>query len=232
MATYVFVHGAFQGGWVWKKVESILRDNRHEVYSPTLTGCGERSHLLREDVDLHTYISDIGNFFYFENVRDVILVSNGYSGMVTSAVLQAMPQVARKILYIDAVIPRQGKSFLDLAGEGLSHVIDSHLRNNWLVKPWALLSFGITEPADREWFEPRLVNFPLAAFTTQFPGKFDGTLFDRTFVHCRNGPDGANWKTGHEAKRMGWDYCELESGPFPMVTAPQELAALLMSKGD
>jgi hypothetical protein len=60
MATYVFVHGAFQGGWVWGKVSSILRSKKQEVYSPTLTGCGDRSHLLNENVDLHTYIKDWG----------------------------------------------------------------------------------------------------------------------------------------------------------------------------
>ena len=194
MATYVFVHGAFQGGWVWGKVASILRGKKHEAYSPTLTGCGDRSHLLTEDVDLHTYIKDITNFLSFENLSDVVFVSHGYSGMVTSAVIQAMPHLPRKVIYLDAVIPEQGKSFLDLAGEGFRYVLDSHRHNSWLVKPLSSLSFGISRSTDKQWFESRLVNFPRASFTTPFPGKFDSTLFDITFIHCKNGSDASSYQ--------------------------------------
>jgi len=231
MATYVFVHGAFQGGWVWGKVASILRGRKQEVHTPTLTGCGDRSHLLREDIDLHTYAKDITNFLYFENLSNVVLVSHGYSGMVVSAVIQAMPHVARKVIYVDAAIPKQGRSYLDLAGEGFGYVINSHLYNSWLVKPLLSLIVGISPPTDRQWFEPRLVNFPLAAFTTPFPGNFDSTLFDTSFVHCKDLSDGFIDNTARDAKSKGWDYHELESGLLPMVTSPVELAELLMEMG-
>lgn len=229
MATYVFVHGAFQGGWVWGRVASILWGRKHEVYTPTLTGCGDRSHLLRKDVDLHTYIKDITNFLYFENLSNVILVSHGYSGMVTSAVIQAMPHVAGKVIYLDAAIPEQERSYLDLAGEGFGYVLDSLLYNNWLVKPLPSLSAGISGSADRRWFEKRLVNFPLAAFTTPFPGKFDSAMFDISFIRCTNGSNGLIENTVNEVKSRGWDYHDLQSGYLPMVTAPMELAELLMA---
>jgi len=231
MATYVFVHGAFQGGWVWGKVASILRGRKHEVNTPTLTGCGDRSHLLREDVDLHSYVKDITNFLYFENLSNVILVSHGYSGMVASAVIQAMPHVARKVIYLDAAIPEKGRSYLDLAGEGFGYVLKSHLHNSWLVKPWPSLSGGISHSTDRQWFESRLVNFPLAAFKTPFPGKFDSNLFDLSFIRCKDGPDGFIDDAVRDAKKEGWGYHELQSGHLPMVTAPMELAELLMEIG-
>ncbi len=231
MATYIFVHGAFQGGWVWGKVASILRWEKHQVYTPTLTGCGDRSHLLNESIDLHTYIKDITNFLHCENLNGVVLVSHGYSGMVTSAVVQAMPHVARKVVYLDAAVPEQGKSFLDLAGDGFRHVLGIHRLNDWLVKPWPAVSFGISRATDKQWFESRLVNFPLAAFTTPFPGRFDGSLFDISFIHCQNGSNGSAGITADDAKHRGWAYHELESGPLPMVTTPQELADLLAAIG-
>ena len=231
MATYVFVHGAFQGGWVWGKVASILRGKKHEAYSPTLTGCGDRGHLLTEDVDLHTYIKDITSFLFFEDLSNVILVGHGYSGMVTSAVIQAMPHLPRKVIYLDAVIPEQGKSFLDLAGEGFRYVLDSHLHNSWLVKPLSSLSFGISRFRDKQWFESRLVKFPRASFATPFPGKFDSTLFDIAYIHSKNGSDALSTNAADNAKNKGWDYHELESGHLPMVTAPEELAELLISLG-
>ena len=73
-----------------------MRGRKNEAHTPTLTGCGDRSHLLREDVDLHTYIKDIANFLYFENLNNLILLSHGYSGMIASAVIQAMPHVTRE----------------------------------------------------------------------------------------------------------------------------------------
>jgi pimeloyl-ACP methyl ester carboxylesterase len=233
MATYVFVHGAFQGGWVWGKAASILRGRKNEAHTPTLTGCGDRSHLLREDVDLHTYIKDITNFLYFENLNNVILVSHGYSGVVASAVIQAKPNLIRKVIYLDAAIPEQGKSYLDLAGEGFGYVLNSGLLyNSWLVKPLPSLSAAISRSTDRRWFEPRLVNFPLAAFTTPFPGKFDSALFDISFIRCKNGSDGFMQDTASAANKRGWDYHELQSGHLPMVSAHVELAELLMAIGD
>jgi pimeloyl-ACP methyl ester carboxylesterase len=231
MATYVFNVGFFGGGCLGGKVASILRDRKHEVHTPTLTGCGDRSHLLREDVDLHTYIKDITNFLYFENLNNAILVSHGYSGMVASAVIQAAPHIAGKVIYLDAVIPEQGKSYLDLVGEGFGYVLNSLLYNGWLVKPLLSLSAGISRPADKQWFEPRLVNFPLAAFTTPFPGKFDSTLFDISFIRCINGSDSFIENIAQGAKSKGWSYNELQSGHLSMVTAPAELAELLMTMG-
>jgi pimeloyl-ACP methyl ester carboxylesterase len=231
VATYVLVHDAFQGGWVWGKVASILRWEKNEVYTPTLTGCGDRSHLLREGVDLHTYMNDLTNFFSFENLSSVVLVSHGYSGMVTSGVIQSMPHLPRKVIYLDGVIPEQGKSFLNMAGEGFGHVLNSHLHNGWMVKPWPSISHGISRSTDKQWFESRLVNFPLAAFITPFPGNFDPSLFDLSCLHCKESSGPLSGNTGLQAELNGWSRHELESGHLPMVSAPDKLAELLMALG-
>ncbi len=231
MATFVLVHGAFQGGWVWREVAAILCRNKHEVHSPTFTGSGDRSHLLSQDVSLHTDIKDITNFLHFEDLSNVILVSHGYAGMVASALIQTLPHVVKKVFYLDAVIPEQGKCFLDLAGDGFGYVVKSHLHNRWLVKPWESVSFGISRPADKKWFESRLVNFPLAAFTTPFPEPFAGALLDASYIHCKEASDELTGNAVQHAKGRGWDVHELESGRLPMVTAPEDLAELLMKMG-
>jgi hypothetical protein len=81
VAEYILVHEAFLGGWVWGKVASILRWEKHEVYTPTVTGCGDRSHLLREGIDLHSYINDLTSFFNFDLAGDTGLHAglNGWS---------------------------------------------------------------------------------------------------------------------------------------------------------
>ncbi len=153
----------------------FARAEENEAHTPTLTGCGDRSHLLREDADLHAYIKDIANLLYFENLNNVILVSHGYFAIVACAVIHGNASCNREGHHLDAAMPEQGKSYLDLAGEGLGYVLDSLLYNSWLVKPLPSLSAGISRPPDRHWFERGLVNFPLVAFTTPFPGKFDTT---------------------------------------------------------
>lgn len=231
MGTFVLVHDAFQGGWVWGKVASLLRGQQHEAYAPTLTGCGERSHLLREQIGLHTYIQDIMSFLHFENLSDVILVSHGFAGMVTSAVIQAMPHVAKKVIYLDAIIPEQGKSFLDRVGDWFGYLLDSHTHNGWLVKPWPAISYEISPAIDKQWFESRLVNFPRAAFTTPFPGEFDSTLFDISFIHNKNDTDAMTRNAAHDARSRGWRCHELASGRLPMITTLEELTEMLMAVG-
>ena len=232
MTTYVLLHDAFQGGWAWSRVAEILRRKRHEVYSPTLTGCGDRSHLLNQNVDLHTYVTDITNFVHFESLSRAVFVCHGYAGMVMSAVIQAMPHVVEKAIYLDAVIPAQGKSFLDLSGEWFGYFLRSHLHDGWLVKPSIVTNDAIARQTDRQWYESRLTSFPQAAFTAPFPGRFDSTLFDISFIHCSRGDDPANQNVASAAKRRKWPCHELNCGHLPMVTAPGELAGLLDTIGN
>ncbi len=228
MAAYVLVHGAFQGGWVWQCVAAALRSQGHQVYTPTLTGCGERVHLLRQDVDLPTYIEDVANVFEFEGLHEATLVAHSYAGLVCSAVARKRPHRIANLVDVDALIPEPNKSFVDLAPDAFRHLLETHTHAKWLVRPWPIHQFGIADERERSWFQSRLVNFPLAAFTTPFPGTFDGTLQVISYIHC---PEGANPlidRMANEAKAKGWAYYELHSGHCPMVTVPKQLAELLI----
>ena len=92
MATFVLVHGGGHGGWCYQRVGPLLRAAGHDVYTPTLTGLGERAHLLRADIDLDFHIGDIVNVLHFDDLRDVILVGHSYGGMVITAVADRVPQ--------------------------------------------------------------------------------------------------------------------------------------------
>lgn len=119
MATFVLVHGATAGGWVWRPVPSLLRAEGHEVYTPTLTGLGERAHLLSPEVDLGTHIQDVVNVLEFERLSQVILVGHSYGGVVVTAVAERIPERLAQLVYIDALVPADGESVADLyAGLG------------------------------------------------------------------------------------------------------------------
>ena len=115
--TFVFVHGAWGGGWDYKTMEKLLEDAGHKVYRPTLTGQGERVHLNGPDVNLDTHIMDIVNVIKFEDLHDIILVGHSYGGMVITGVADRIPQKIKHLVYADAMLPEDGESVFSLTTE-------------------------------------------------------------------------------------------------------------------
>src|SRR5690606_951056 len=106
--TFVLVHGAWHGGWCWSRLASLLRAAGHNVYTPTLTGLGERNHLLNNDVGLQTFVDDIVNVLVWEDLQDVILVGHSFAGVVITGVADVMPERIRQLVYLDAFILESG----------------------------------------------------------------------------------------------------------------------------
>lgn len=226
MATFVMVHGAFQGGWVWQPVASLLREQRHTVFTPTLSGAGERVHLLNQNTDLSTYVEDVANHIFFEDLHEVVLVGHSYAGMIITAVAGKLASRISHLVYLDAVVPEAGKSFLDIAGREFVLFFERHV-TGWQVRPWPLAAFGIdTETAGR-WFGAKLVQFPLKAFKSAFPPYGPNGVASRTYIRCTGNNHPFLARMAEQSKSRGWDYREIASGHSPMVTAPDEVAALL-----
>src|SRR5438094_6338595 len=116
MTTFVLLHGATTGGWQMRAVADRLRAAGHAVFTPTLTGLGERSHLLGPAIDLTTHIQDVVGVLVYEDLHDVILLGKSYSGIVITGVAERAPERLRHLVYLDALVPRDGQSFLDMAG--------------------------------------------------------------------------------------------------------------------
>jgi pimeloyl-ACP methyl ester carboxylesterase len=114
LATLVLVHGGWTGGWRWRPAVGPLRSAGHEVFVPTLTGLGERVHLARPDVDLDTHVLDVVNLLIAEDLRDVVLVGHSYGGMVITGVAERAPERIARLIYLDAFVPHDGESLLDL----------------------------------------------------------------------------------------------------------------------
>src|SRR3954463_331818 len=116
MATYVLVHGGGHGGWCYQRVARLLRSGGHEVYAPTLTGLGERSHLVSPQVDLDMHVQDVVALLHFEDLRDVILVGHSYGGMVITGVADRASDRIGRLVYLDAATPVNNQSLRDVAG--------------------------------------------------------------------------------------------------------------------
>lgn len=117
MADIVLVAGGWRGGWAFTPIAREFRAHGHEVFTPTLTGLGERSHLMRAGPNLDTHIEDIANVLLFENLSGVILCAHSYAGMVISGVADRLPERIAALVYVDAFVPEDGQSWWDLAGD-------------------------------------------------------------------------------------------------------------------
>ena len=126
MSTFVIVHGAWGGGWEWSPVARLLREHDHEVFTPTLTGMGERAHVgLHEEVSLATHVDDVVAVMEFENLLDVVLVGASYGGVpVTGAADRAADRI-KLVVYVDALVPLGGQSALDLLPEAFGATVRS-----------------------------------------------------------------------------------------------------------
>jgi pimeloyl-ACP methyl ester carboxylesterase len=105
--TFVLVHGAWHGGWCWRRVADRLRRDGHAVFTPTLTGLGERSHLLQPEIDVATHVADVVNVMHWERLTEAILCGHSYGGFIISGVAEAMPAPIRSIVFLDAFVPRE-----------------------------------------------------------------------------------------------------------------------------
>ena len=226
----VLLHGAWHGGWVWRRVVPHLREAGHEVFTPTLTGLSDRAHLLHPSVGLDTHVRDVVALLDAEDLHDVVLVGHSYAGQVVSAVADQRPWRVRRRVYLDAFVGDDGDSAVDLLPE---HVAQ-HYRESvagagfgWLVPVRSLQVLGVTQQEDLDWLAPRLTPHPWLTYTQ--PLSLTGTLRDvpATYVEC------TDWMRvfrphAERADAQGWPVLTLPTGHEAMVTAPEALATLLI----
>jgi hypothetical protein len=212
MSTFVLVHGSCHGGWCWKKVIPILCKDGYPVYTPTLTGLGERSHLVNRDIGLHIHILDIIQVFEFEDLDEVILVG----------------QKIKRLVYLDGYIPQDNKSAFDLE-PGLETLYKERaLREQgkeWLVASYKPEEFGVTNRDDKNWMSTRLSPMPWHTHdqSIRILNPLAKTL-PKSYICC-SAFGNSQFKT--QRSPADWDYHELMKGHDVMITAPEELTQLL-----
>ena len=233
MATFVIVHGGWGGGWEWTPVARMLRERGHDVFTPTLTGLGERAH-LGSDIDLSDHIDDVLAVFTFEELRDVVLCGHSYGGMVVTGVADRVPDLVRLLVYLDAFVPNDGQALQDLLPKEFK---DSLLRtakergDRRIPIPSELLppEGGIPD-AVRTRYITRTRPHPAATLTE--PIRLSGAVtgLPRAFVRCTGELDPDNDLMGPFARRAlteGWLYRELGTAHDLQLLDPEGTATLL-----
>jgi pimeloyl-ACP methyl ester carboxylesterase len=238
MTTYVLVHGAWGGAWIWRRVIGPLRLAGHEVHAVTLTGDGERVHLKSPSIDLETHIADVLGLVDAEELRDVVLVGHSYGGMVITGAADRLAARGagwlRHLVYVDAMVPVPGEGW----GSGHpSEIVESRLAlaraNGGALPPPDPRDFGI-EGDDRAWLLRRQVPHPFGMY--RVPLHFDGERWagiPRTFVDCTS-PAYPTINAMRERVRAqpGWRIVTIATGHCPMVTTPQTLVEVLLGSAN
>jgi pimeloyl-ACP methyl ester carboxylesterase len=228
--TFVLVHGAWHGGWCWRRVADRLRGDGHAVFTPTLSGLGERAHLLATGVGLKTHITDVVNVLRWEGLADVVLCGHSYGGFVISGVAEEAAAALRSIVFLDAFVPRDGESVLDLTGPAVREAAAAaKARGDLGIPPRAAEAFGVN-PADRAWVDQLCVLHPIATFTdkialTGAAGRVARKTYVRAASYANPGFDRA--VAAVQAER-GWRSHAVECGHDVMVDAPERLCEILL----
>ena len=218
---YVIVHGAWGGGWAFKKVDSLLRAKGAIVYRPTLTGQGERVHLATTETGLDTHIKDVVNTILYEDLHDVILVGHSYGGMVITGVIDSVADRIRKVIYLDAFVPENGESLASIQGAGAER-LKQMAKGGFLVPPWV--------PAGK--LPPKDVPHPLKTITDTLVLKNPMRLkIPTTYIlTVAKGTDPAKDDFAAQAERArkkGWPVLQLEADHNAQWSAPEALVEML-----
>lgn len=185
MATFVFLHDVFQGGWIWKNTAQVLRQRNCEVHTPTLTGCAERSHIAVTDNPYDTYHADIENYFRHENITDAILVCNGTAGMLAPSLVRDLGTVIQRVIFLDAILPYPGQSLLDVAPAAVADAVHQNRQGDMVAPSASSLLSLLCDHTDHQ----RLCPAPLRVFTQQHPNFWPEAWPPCQFLHCAASPD-------------------------------------------
>ena len=232
--TYVLVHGGGHGGWCYQRVARILRSAGHDVYTPTLTGLGERSHLVGPDVDLDLHVRDVTAVLHYEDLRDVILVGHSYGGMVITGVADRAADRMACLVYLDAANPVDNQSLVDVSGPIIEavrpdgRVVDG-VELVLLPGPDAGRLYGVTDPDDLAWMAERLAGHPWACFEQPLRLTNEAALWAIPQYHivCTSTLAARDREKMDEARADGrlWD---IDTGHDLMITEPQAVADALL----
>ena len=220
MKPFVLVHGAWVGGWYLRDIARVLRAAGYEVFTPTLTGLGERVHLGHRDVGLDTHVQDIVNVLIYEDLWEVTLVGHSYGGMVVTGVAEAVPERIGQLIYLDALVPKNGQSAGDLAPAFMPYFEEAARQagDGWQVPHDPPQPRRLPHPL-KSLQDQLVLTHPLAAQLPHTYVLFTASSFPFASVFT---------EIAHNARAAGWHYRELAVDHIAPETDPQAVAELLL----
>lgn len=225
---FVLVHGAWHGGFVWRDVSAAIRAHGHLVTTPTLTGLGERKHLLNDKADLQTHIDDVVNHVEMEGLDNIDLVGWSYGGMVVTGVLARLQERVRSVIYVDAFVPENGKALIDYDDGPLVPVYNEARDKDQPIPPVPLEVFGVSDTKVLSFVNSRLVHQPWRTCFQPVHALEQRPDIPFTYVHClgfKNSPFG---HFHDRLKAEGMTVIQIEASHLCMLDAPHTVTEILL----
>ena len=232
MSTYVLVHGAWRGGWIWRSIRKALQASGQEVFTPTLTGVGERCHLLAPQINLETHISDVINVIRFEELTDVVLCGHSYGGCVVTGVADRMPEKISALVYLDAFVPEDGQSLHDtLPPEQRNPQLEGAKKfgEGWKTPPIPAEVFNVND-RDYDWLNRHSTPHPLACFQQSIKlTEAINQIKNITYMLATGWGPSPFPQFYQKAKSRGWKTLTFDCGHDVMLDQPEELCSELLT---
>ena len=230
MATYVLVHGSYQGGWIWQPVANRLRAQGHQVYAPSLDGCAERKGTLRPGITTESQADEVAQLLFYEDLKEVVLVGTSSGGMVACRVAELMRDRIGRLAFVDALALLPGEKIGDIVTRSTASVVTPLARGPSPADAATRL-FADLDPQMRGWAVARHTPHPIGIYTegvkldSFWSQQWPGTLV----VWCRRAQNPGEAHQRRTADKLGGKWAELDTGHYPMLSMPEELTRLLLA---
>lgn len=230
MTTFVLVHGAWRGSWLWKRVRPLLQAEGHEVFAPTLTGLADRSHLLAPEINLETHIDDVANLFEWEDLSNVVLCGHSYAGSIITGVADRIPERIAALVYLDAFVLEDGQCIHDTLPEEHRELQlqGAAAGDGWRIPPIPAEVFNVNAD-DRDWVDQQCTPQPVATF--QQPIRLSGkgeAVENVTYILTTEHPRSPFPPFFEKAKARGWKTLTIATGHDASIDDPEGVTKILL----
>ena len=227
MSIYLLIHGAYQGGWIWKPVAERLRAAGHTVYAPSLDGCGDRHSLVRPGITVASQAQELADLMFYEDLNDVIVVGTSSGGMVMSKLAEQVRDRVSRVVFVDALALMSGEQVGNIVNRSTPYEA-TELTRGPTKEDAANRLFADLDPETRAWALARYTPHPIAAMDDPMEiGDFWNQSWKADVVYCHHSvnPPESHQRRAAETLNAAWH--ELDAGHYPMLSHPEELTAIL-----
>jgi pimeloyl-ACP methyl ester carboxylesterase len=226
MTTFVLIHGAYQGGWIWKPVADQLRAQGHLVLTPTLDGCAERKHQIRADITTETHAAEIALLLFYQDLKDVVLVGTSTGGMVMARAAELARERLARLVFADALALLDGEVLSDIVKRPTA--VNTELTTGPSRHDFETRLFADLDAATRAWALDRCTPHPIAAMEAPVRlERFWDQAWDAAVIWCKRSANPPRAHQRRTADRLKGRWHELDTGHYPMLTEPDALARLI-----
>ena len=227
MATFVLIHGAYQGGWIWQSVVARLQEAGHRIFAPTLDGCAERAGQMRAGITTETHAEEIAKLLYFHDLKDVVIAGTSSGGMVMARAAELAPERIARIVFADALALFNGEKIRDIVTRPAA--INTALALGPSREDAAGRLFADLDPALRDWAADRMTLHPAAVFHQPVRlDRFWDMPWTASVLYCSRAPNPGEAHIRRAADRLKARWHVIDTGHYPMLSTPDQLTRILV----